>query len=356
MNIYSPSIISFISLLKKYSIEILGNEMGLKIRGKRFGFRGLLYPVNIVVFERKNFLGHFDSSSLLISINKLLMYSAKTEVIKNVLRHELAHYLCFLEYQNQVEPHGMEFREICQRFNWNKEIFGASFNVISENEKIEGDLPSERVIEKVKKLISLSQSSNANEAELAMIKANNLILAHNLERLDQKPDEFTYLERVLSGKKATGKTRAIYEILKEFFVYPVFNYGREGFYLEVIGTKENVEVADYVANFLDLELEKIWGLQTIKGVSLKNSFMEGLAEGFIKKLKQEKVGHFSGNFLIKIEEDLNQRARLVYPRLSKKTLIRGLDCEKAKNLGRKEGVNLKIRNGISNKERRLISG
>lgn len=356
MYLYSPAILSFISLLKKYSFEILRNEMGLKISGKRFEYKRVRYPLNIVVFERKNFLGQFESSSFLIGVNKLLMYSAKTEVIKNVLRHELAHYLCFIENEHRVEPHGFEFREICQRFGWNIEISGAAFNVIKENEKIEGDLPSERVIEKVKKLIALAQSSNSHEAELAMIKANNLILAHNLERLNQEVDEFTYLKRVLSGKKTTGKTRAIYEILKEFFVYPVFNYGLEGFYLEVIGKRENVEVADYVANFLDLELEKIWNAQALKGISQKNSFMAGLAEGFIKKLREEKKGHFPGHFLVKIEEELNQKVGLVYPRLSKKSVSRGFDCEKAKNLGRKEGNNLTIRKGVLGKVLGLISG
>ena len=227
---------------------------------------------------------------------------------------------------------------------------------MEENEKIEMDLPSDRLIEKVKKLLSLAKSSNPHEAELATIKANNLILAHNLEKVDHKPDEFTYLKKVLYGKKSTGKIRAIYEILKEFFVFPVFNYGLEGFYLEVIGNKENVEVADYVANFLNLELEKIWQHQQLKGVSQKNSFMDGLAEGYIKKIKLEKELRFPENSLIKVEEELNQQVGLVYPRLTRRGSSQGFNCEKAKNLGRKEGENLNIRKGLSNKNVLLISG
>ncbi len=355
MYLYSPAILSFISLLKKYSLEILAEEMGFKISGSRFQYGRIRYPLNVVVFERKKYLGQFESSSLLIGINKLLMYSAKTEVIKNVLRHEIAHYICFIENGNQVEPHGFEFKKICQRFGWNEEISKATFNFLAENEKIEGDLPSERIIEKVKKLLLLTQSPNLHEAELATIKANNLILAHNLERLDQKPDELTYLKRVISGKKTTGKTRAIYEILKQFFVYPVFNYAHGVFYLEVIGSLENVEIADYVANYLDLELEKIWKGQKLKGISQKNSFMEGLAEGFTKKLNLERERYFPGTNLIKLDKVLSQKVSLVYPRLSRRSIGQGFGCEKAKNLGRKEGSNLTIRKGILKKSFLLLS-
>jgi len=329
--------------------------MKFKISGSRFTYGRIRYPLNIVVFERKNFLGQFESNSLLIGINKLLMYSAKTEVIKNVLRHELAHYICYIENHDRVEPHGFEFRKICQRFGWSEEISGATFNILAENEKIEGDLPSERVIEKVKKLLLLSQSPNLHEAELATIKANNLILAHNLERLDQKPDDLTYLKRVISGKKSTGKIRAIYEILKQFFVYPVFNYAQGVFYLEVIGSRENVEIADYVANYLDLELEKIWKGQRLRGISQKNSFMEGLAEGFTKKLCIERDKYFPGAHLVKLDKELSEQVSLVYPRLLRRSISRGFGCEKAKNLGRKEGSNLNIRKGIFSKNSLLLS-
>jgi hypothetical protein len=194
-----------------------------------------------------------------------------------------------------------------------------------------------------------------HEAELATIKANNLILAHNLERLDQKPDDLTYLKRVISGKKSTGKIRAIYEILKQFFVYPVFNYAQGVFYLEVIGSLENVEIADYVANYLDLELEKIWRGQNLKGISQKNSFMEGLAEGFIKKIGLERDKYFPGTNLIKLDKELSEKVSLVYPRLLSRSISRGLGCEKAKNLGREEGGNLNIRKGLFRKNSLLLS-
>jgi hypothetical protein len=288
-----------------------------------------------------------------IGINKMVMYAAKTIHIKNILRHELAHYLNYLETRDFKEPHGFQFKTICQRFGWDEEISKATFNII--NEKIEGDLPSEKLIGKVKKLINLAQSSNPHEAELATIKANNLILAHNLERLEEASDEFTYHQKVLSGKKVTGKVRAIYEILKEFYVYPVFSYGKFGFYLEIIGSRENVEVAEYIAQYLNNELENIWEKQKLSGSSQKNSFMDGLCEEFIAKLKREKEIYCSGSQLIKINEELNQMVNMVYPRLTTKKFFKGNNCERAKNLGKMEGANLKIRKGLLNKKVLLLS-
>ncbi len=352
MNIFSSTILSFISLMKKYAFEIVRLEMNLKVSGKRFEYRGRLYPLNIVVFESKNHLGNFDASTFTIGINKIVMYSAKTHLIKNILRHELAHYFCNLKYGENNEPHGLEFKNLCKNFNWDEEVSKATFNLI--NEKIEGDLPTEKLIEKIKKLLNLANSANPHEAELATVKANNLIMAHNLERLEEKPDEFTYHQRILSGKRTNGKVRAIYEILKEFFVFPVISYGKSGYYLEVVGNKENVEVAEYVANFLDLELEKIWEAQKLSGISQKNSFMEGLAEEFIKKLRQEKED-FPERYLVKFNEVLQGQVALVYPRLSSRKFLNGYGCEKAKNLGRLEGTNLKIRKGLLNKKIFLLT-
>ena len=138
-----------------------------------------------------------------------------------------------------------------------KEISSATIE-LSEgpNEDAFGD---DKIFHKVKKLFQLASSDNSHEAELATIKANNLLRKYHLspDRI-LKHDQETVLLSVLHGKKVTPKHEAIYEILKEFLVAPVFNYQRGSFQLEVVGERTNVLTADYVANFLDHQLETLY--------------------------------------------------------------------------------------------------
>jgi hypothetical protein len=354
MLVYSKSTLTFITLLKKYVREILRDEVRVKVFKNRFEYNGFLYPFHVVVFEKKNTMGTFDHHTYQIGINKNLMYSAKTEVIKNILRHELAHYFAFLETGEGIYPHGKEFRAICKKFGWNEDIYSAVGDLNLMNEKIEGDFPSENVIAKVKKLLSLAKSSNIHEAEIATLKANQIILEHNLNRLGEEDDETTYLKRVLTGKRNNGKYRAIYEILRSFMVQPVFNYGKGIFYLEVIGERENVEMAEYVASFLDFELELLWQQNRGEhgGVNAKNSFMRGVAESFVEKLSREKNEHYSKAALVKMDKALKNRVKMAYPRLSGVSSKGTSISQEARTLGKKVGTDLSIRKGIGSGQKR----
>jgi len=354
MLIYSKSTLSFISVLKKYVREILRDEVGVKVFKNRFEYKKFLYPFHVVVFEKRGTLGTFDHHTYQIGINKNLMYSAKSGVIKNVLRHELAHYFAYLETGEGIYPHGTEFRDICKKYGWNEEVYSAVGNLDRMNEKIEGDLPSEGVIAKVKKLLSLAQSSNIHEAELATLKANQLILQHNLKRLEGEEDDTTYLKRVLSGKRNNGKYKAIYEILRSFMVQPVFSYGKGIFYLEVIGERENVEMAEYVAKFLEFELELLWQKNrgNHRGINAKNSFMKGVYESFVDKISCEKNEHYSRAALINLDKALKARVKMAYPRLSGSSSRKAQVSKEARTLGNKVGADLSIRKGLGKGQKR----
>ena len=73
-------------------------------------------------------------------------------------------------------------------------------------------------------------------------------------------------------------------------VAPVFSYQKGSFSLEVISPRANVLTADYVANFLDHYLENIYTTAkktnpSLRGVSAKKSYMSGVAQGYLEKLK-----------------------------------------------------------------------
>jgi predicted SprT family Zn-dependent metalloprotease len=178
MFIYDSTSIAFIQKSERFLKEIL-QETGITVNKSRFLYKGYFYPLHVVVFEGSEW-GHFNAPYLQIALNRKLIYLAKDSVVRDILKHELAHYFTYIIYKD-VKPHGAEFREVCRQFGFPEEVAEATMNLEVSNLSKVGDLESERVIEKVKKLFMLAQSSNAHEAELATLKANELLLRHNID-------------------------------------------------------------------------------------------------------------------------------------------------------------------------------
>ena len=346
MIVYDSTSLAFIQKAEQMVREIL-QECGLTVRRSRFLWKNYLYPIHVVVFEGKEW-GHFNAPYFQIALNRKLIYSAKDSVVRDILRHELAHYFTLLEY-GTVQSHGKEFHEICTRFQFPENVSAATMNLENENLSKEGDLRSEKILEKVKKLLSLAQSANAHEAELATLKANELLLRHNLDYVDQ--EETLYLDRLLVRKRKDDKLAAIYEILRHFIVRPVISMGRGTVCLEVTGTKTNVTLARYVAEFLDRELDHQWEAARkeygLSGLRAKNSFYLGMARGFDEKMKgvKSKFSEQDRNALVKVEENLEDKIRVIYRRLGTVQSGRETDYE-AREAGKAKGRNLSIRHGV----------
>ncbi|MCP5506537.1 MAG: DUF2786 domain-containing protein [Chlamydiales bacterium] len=321
------------------SQQILTEEMGLKVGRSRLYYQRGSYPLNFVVFDHPTRLGYFTSTHYEIGINKLFLVE-KDEEIKNLLRHELAHYMTFLDYGEGVPSHGKEFRSVCERYGWSSRVSRAKV-------PIEKAVKNRRIAEKVRKLLSLAESHHKEEAQAATLKAQELLLKHNLSSHDV--EEETVVKRIFKGKRCSAKLQAIAEILRTFFVYPVFNHGKNALYLEIIGERLNVEIADYVFHFLDHHLEALWMSRpsTLKGLAAKNAFFRGISKGFLSKEPPS-----SG--LMRIERALMERVGTIYPHLSyRKSSYRY--SSHAEKEGVRVGQTLKIREGIKKAFRPLIS-
>lgn len=334
--------------------------MGAKFLRSRFLYKNYYYPLNFVVFEKKNTLAYFEPGTYRLGFNKTLMYEAKAEILKDILRHELAHYFTHVFYPHHETPHGKEFHEMCDKFGWKRNVSDASIELIKENEKIEGDLKTEELLTKVKKLLTLAKSDNPHEAELATLKANQLIMKHNLNFLPEEESDYVlYTERVYESKTNNSKMQAVYEILKTFLVFPVLNYGKESVYLEVSGTLTNVEIAHYVASFLDRELDSLWEKNKVehhlKGKVAKNSFFQGVSLGYTGKHQSMKntLEVSEQKALVKIEADLKQKVREFYPRLSSVGSDRQSD-HRSLSKGLEAGKNLSIQAGLKGKLLKLL--
>lgn len=356
MIVYNSTTLAFIQKTEQMLREIL-KECDVTVRRSRFLWKNYLYPIHVVVFEGKEW-GHFNAPYFQIGLNRRLIWSAKDSVVRDILRHELAHYFTLLEFGN-VSSHGKEFHSICARFNFPDSVSAATMNLALENEAKEGDLHSEKILSKVQKLLSLAQSSNAHEAEMATLKANALLLRHNLDYVEK--EETLYLDRLLFRSRKDDKMTAIYEILRHFIVRPVICMGRGTVCLEVTGTKTNVMLARYVAEFLDRELDHQWEQARVEyglsGVRAKNSFFLGMARGFDEKMKGVK-NEFSSEdqlALVKVEKNLEENIRLIYRRLGTVSSARQTDHE-AQEVGKEKGRKLSIRHGVEGKAQKLFLG
>ena len=352
MIIYSDVALTFLREVRAISLKIIKFEMGLPFERKRLKYKGYLYPLDFVVFEHPTILGQYIPGKYQIQINKSLIYRASPETLENILRHEICHYLTHIQYGDNIEAHGPEFHATCDRFNYKKDVSSATIEI--EKGPTQEAFCDDKVFKKVKKLFQLASSDNSHEAELATIKANNLLRQHHLspDHLS-KNDHETVLLSVLNGKKVTPKHESIYEILKEFLVAPVFNYQRGSFQLEVIGERTNVLTADYVAKFLDFQLELLYSQEkkknlALKGPGAKRSFMRGIAQGFLEKIKQSTNQEYTSDQLVACQQSVSKHLERAYPRLKGRSSKSVKDNPSANQLGKNMGRNLTINPGLKN--------
>lgn len=347
MTIYSKKVFLFIAEIRQAIRSILSKEVGLKVTQNRFYKTTYSYPINVVIYNNKSMLGYFDSNFFELGFHESLMYVSKSQLY-DIIRHELAHYLVFIQ-QGQVQSHGSEFKTLCISLGWGQSVFQATCCL----EKEENPIEASGILRKVQKLMALSQSGNPNEAELAMLKAQELLLKHNMDASYIESDEDkVVLKRILQQKKEDGKMRAIARILETFFVSVVYRKASGFVCLEILGDPTNVEIAEYVAGYLTTELDTLWKNTQLKGLIAKNSFFHGLAKGYCTKIDALKRG-YDIHALMVIEKKLTEAKSLVYPKLTQSKSSRS-HCPGSSALGEAAGKNLTINPALKNKKGLLL--
>lgn len=353
--LYSQTILTFLKKVFLLAGEILRKEMTLFSKGHRFIYKKTSYPLTFIVFEHHKRMGFFNPDTYEIGINKKAMLFFDQNELKNLIRHELGHYISFIQYGSYTSAHGKEYHKICQSYGWGKEVFSATMPFSSHKTEQFNCRKLEKILEKIKKLFALGESKNSYESEQATIKANTLLLKHNLNEIhsigtlkNQDLCEEMALKRILTQRRNSVKLKAICSILKTFFTYPVISHSKKGVYLEIFGKKINIAVAEHVGLYLNEELERIWlkNKKThpqLKGISQKNSFLQGLAQGYCEKIDliQTHYPSHEKKAIVSFKKELSSSVSMAYPRLSSHTSSYQR-CEKALQLGCKEGKNLYI--------------
>lgn len=277
--------------LIKIAVRQLRQEYNWILQQKKINLR----PITIAVFDSKKFWGEYNPTTRIISISEKLIMEHSWQKVVGVLQHEIAHQLTHEIFSSSDSlAHGEEFKKACQILGVPHPYRRASIDLQSVTAEPEDDEQSNRIIDRVKKLLSLATSSNENEAFLAMKKVRELYAKYNLDiNIDDSSTE--YHHKVFSfGKKkvALWKKRIITVLVDHFFVEAFilsqFNIKARQTEqcVELVGLKENVEMAEYVLQFLITQAEALAKNSKVKGRS-KSSYLFGIIDGFDHRLKGE---------------------------------------------------------------------
>ncbi len=111
---------------------------------------------------------------------------------------------------------------------------------------------------RIKKLLALAESSNAHEAEAAMMKAHELIAKYNIDLINT--NERREFMSIFLGKPALRHWREDYHLaglIQDFYFVqgiwvPAYVVDKEkmGRVLELSGTARNLKIAEYVLEFV----------------------------------------------------------------------------------------------------------
>lgn len=266
----------------------------------------LVHPV-IEIIETTEILGCWQRHIRTIGISRHVVLNHGWDATINVLKHEMAHQICDEYFDNHGAPHDSRFRQACVMLGLPEEFSRARLAPACFQAPMaaaaHGDDRRGRLIEKVRKVLALSQSANEHEARLALEMAVRIMNRHELERAEvERPlDKVTYRIISLARQRVQLYQRLIASLLSRHFNVRLIHsrtYDPEvdAVYrsFEIFGRRDYVEIAEYCYHFLENRLAALWHAhrQGLAGVArgLKNSYYCGVLQGFEQNLTRNRTG------------------------------------------------------------------
>jgi hypothetical protein len=256
-------------------------------------FRAALRPPVIELAQASGFLGRWSLSTRRLELAREFVLSSSWGAVVEVLKHEMAH-----QYAHEVlkatdeTAHGPAFRETCKRMG----IDAAASGIPASD-------ATEKVVERIARLLALAESPNAHEAEAAALAAQRLMLKHNLDEQQAKSVRNYNFRQLGTPNGRVGEADRILAMIlaKHFFVEVIWvgafrvSDGKRGSVLEICGTPPNLAMAEYVHAFLTHSSEQLWRehkkTHEISGNRERRTFLAGVMAGFADKLSLDGRTH-----------------------------------------------------------------
>jgi len=331
-----------------------------------------LEPPVFVLTESQTQLGSWQPEKREIRMSSCLIRTYSWDITLEVLKHEIAHQICTELFHEFNGGHGPSFQKAC-------DILGVPgcFRLSC------GDLPHglkenrqennvHRILEKIRKLLSLAESSNEHEAKLAMETAGRLLKKYNIEMLgDENPENYVYSIINRKKKRIDAYQSRIVKILTQFFyvkaiyssIYDPIEHEKYRT-IEIFGKNENVEIAKYCYHFLERKLLFLWKERKLQCSGNKRiarkSFSIGVLQGFHDTLLDQERASGKGygksrtsqltdcELIVAGDKELDRFIHARYPRLQKRSRTGGKIYSDFYDRGVQEGRRLIFNKGIKN--------
>lgn len=354
-----------ISTIRTWGEQLyMEHERVCMLRGVRLG------TVSFAIENLSTTLGYYDARAGCIGISLELIKKHCWSKVVEILKHEMAHQYVY-EFKLDQTPHGTGFHQACHILdvaNWARRAKITIQDiqlptVLTEDNSIEA-----RSLRKARKLLSLAQSSNENEANEAMKKAHALYEKYHLESLQQekKPSYDAILIKHGKGRIERYQTLIANLLVRHFFVRVIHSflydaqYKKEFKVLELLGQRQHLEWAEYVYWFIYNNLPNLWKAhkKTSKacGIKARNCYFEGVIDGFNEQLslaqkqraKTAEPNPATTAALMTVENNrLDQFLGHRYPRLKNSRFRSNTEHDANYAAGVKHGNGLTIHKGVT---------
>jgi hypothetical protein len=298
--------------------------------------------------ETSRRLGAWERATRTISLARVLVYEQPWGVVREVLKHELAH-----QYVDEVlgihdeTAHGPAFTEVCRARGIDASAAGLP---AADGAPAPGPAP---IVRRIMRLLALSASANVHEAEAATNEARRLMLLHNIDAaVSLAADGFSFRHVGPVKARSDASARILAGILgRHFFVSVIWvpsyvaTAGRKGYVLELCGTAANLDVAAYVHGFLSDTAERLWQAHKIAaGITSdreRRLFLAGVMTGVSEKLdaseRQSRPEKAQRELVLRADAARDGYLRQRYPRVATRggsTLRRTEAYEHGREAGR----------------------
>ncbi len=264
-------------------------------------FRGRLRRPVFLLSDTTRRIGAWDSTTRTLSISRRLILDCSWTVVREVLKHEIAHQFVdeALGVRDQA-AHGPAFEAVCRQHGFDATATGlprADGGEGDPNRPAGTDHRGSPVLRRIARLLALADSPNQHEATAAMKAAQRLMLRHNIDAATATAREgFTFRHVGTPNGRVSGAEHVLGGLLaRHFFVDVIWvpsylpREGRQGRVLELCGTSSNLDVAVYVHGFLMETAERLWRdhrrAEGLRGNGERRRFILGVMIGFDEKLK-----------------------------------------------------------------------
>jgi Protein of unknown function (DUF2786)/SprT-like family len=295
-----------------------------------------LLPPNFRITEASvSHWGQWTANTREMDFSRFLVTNRPWNEVLEVLKHEMAHqYVSEVLHLDQEVSHGPVFQGVCKKFS-----IDAAARGVPGADKL---TTTNHIVEKIQHLLKLAENPGATEGEkeAAASAAHSMMLKYNIE-VQTKNEERGYTIRYLGG--ITGRIQAYMSemanmLSKHYFVEVIWmsvrdpRNGKDGHELEASGLEANVEVAEYVYDFLSraaveawerkfsnnafkLQLQEEFARQFGRGsftspkgytISARSNFLHGFILGFRAQLKQAEAKEVQAGMVLAKDTGLEE--------------------------------------------------